>query len=60
MCCGNSILPVALPMRTAQEVPVLPVVAQVNSVLMDDNINSQRAAEMVQANFHAQNLGDNG
>ena len=64
MCCGNSPIRVDQPSVPAQQgdfiAPVQAVVAQVNAVNQNDSINSQRAAEAIQANFHTQNFGQNG
>lgn len=63
MCCGNNPIRVDQPSVPVQQgfvaPPVQATVAQVNAVKMDDSINSQRA-EAIQANFHAQKLGNNG
>ena len=64
MCCGQPIIQSDQPSVPSTQVQggisVQTVVAQVNAVVMNDTINSQRAAEAIQANFHTQNLGQNG
>lgn len=64
MCCGNSPIRVndfVVPEnQVPQGITVQSVVAQVNAVTQNDTVNSQRAAEAIQANFHTQNFGQNG